>query len=92
MKDDHIPCCAADALRRIRQLTINGLPTGITMVDETIAAVMDQGLNSDREIREALMKKVRVYNYIPAGVDDAYATAIMDEFRKAVAKKEQRRN
>ncbi|MDD1690369.1 MAG: hypothetical protein LUQ66_06880 [Methanoregula sp.] len=92
MKNDTIPCCAADALRRIRQVPINGIMTGITMLDESIAAVMDQGLNGDREVREALMKKVRVYNYVPAGVDEAYATAIMEEFRKAVAKKEQRRN
>lgn len=92
MKNNNIPCCAADALRRIRQLTINGLPTGITMLDESIAAVMDQGLNGDREIREALMKKVRVYNYVPAGVDEAYAQAVLEEFRKAVAKKEQKRN
>jgi hypothetical protein len=92
MKNDDIPCCAADALRRIRQVPINGIMTGITTLDESIAAVMDQGLNGDREIREALMKNVRVYNYVPAGVDEAYATAIMGEFRKAVAKKEQRRN
>jgi hypothetical protein len=28
-----IPCCAADALRRIRQIPINGIMTGITMLD-----------------------------------------------------------
>ena len=32
-------CCAADALRRIRQIPINGIPTGITMLDECIAEV-----------------------------------------------------
>jgi hypothetical protein len=31
------PCCAADALRRIRQIPINGIPNGITMLDESIA-------------------------------------------------------
>ena len=92
MKNDAIPCCAADALRRIRQVPINGIMTGITMLDETIATVIDQGLTGDREIREALMKKVRVYNYVPAGVDEAYATAVLDEYRKVVAKKEQRKN
>jgi len=30
------PCCAADALRRIRQINVNGIPTGITMLDESI--------------------------------------------------------
>lgn len=92
MKNDNIPCCAADALRRIRQVPINGIMTGITMLDESIAAVMDEGLNDKRVIREALMKKIRVYNYVPAGVDEAYAQAVFEEFKKAVAKKEQRRN
>ncbi|MDD4136585.1 MAG: hypothetical protein PHT99_01645 [Methanoregula sp.] len=91
MANDNKPCCAADALRRIRQVPINGIMTGIVMLDESIATVMDQGLNGDREIREALMKKVRVYNYVPAGVDEAYAQEVLEEYRKAVAKKEQRR-
>jgi hypothetical protein len=88
MKNNNIPCCAADALRRIRQIPINGIMTGITMLDESIATVIDQRLKGDREIREALMKNVRIYNYVPAGVDEAYATAIMEEYRKVVEKKE----
>ncbi|MDD1693254.1 MAG: hypothetical protein LUQ71_00870 [Methanoregula sp.] len=91
MKYDNIPCCAADALRRIRQIPINGIMTGITMFDESIAAVMEQDLRSDSEIREALMKKIRIYNYVPTGVDEAYAQAILEEYLKAVAKNEQRR-
>ncbi len=39
MGNDHIPCCAADALRRIKQLNINGIPTGLCMLDECIAEV-----------------------------------------------------
>ena len=74
------PCCAADALRRIRQIKINGIPTGITMLDESISEVRELGFAGDREIREALMKRVRIYNYIPTGVADAYAEAIMKEY------------
>ena len=51
MKDDHIPCCAADALRRIRQIPVNGILTGITMLDESIAAVKEQNLTGDAAIR-----------------------------------------
>ena len=43
MSDDK-PCCAADALRRIRQVKINGIMTGITMLDESIAEVRAQNL------------------------------------------------
>ena len=61
MGNDNIPCCAADAIRRIRQVTINGLLTGICMLDECIAEVKTQDLQSDVEVRAALMKRVKVY-------------------------------
>ncbi len=85
--DDKLPCCAADALRRIRQIPVNGIVTGITMLDETIAEVKARNLTGDGEIREALMQKIRVYNYVPPGVAEAYAQAIMAEYRKSVQEK-----
>jgi hypothetical protein len=85
MSDDK-PCCAADALRRIRQVKINGIMTGITMLDESIADVMKQNLGHDAATREALMKKIRIYNYIPKGVEEAYASALMEEYKKASQK------
>jgi len=86
MGDDK-PCCAADALRRIRQVKINGIMTGITMLDESIAEVKAQKLVSEPEILAALMKKIKVYNYIPKGVEEEYARALMEEYKKAIAKK-----
>jgi hypothetical protein len=67
MDSDNRPCCAADALRRIRQVPINGIPTGICMLDECIAEVKKQHLSGEMEIRAALLIRVRVYNYIPPG-------------------------
>ncbi|NMB77913.1 MAG: hypothetical protein GYA23_02320 [Methanomicrobiales archaeon] len=87
MDKEYVPCCAADALRRIRQIPINGIMTGITMLDESIAAIRNQNLTSDVEIRTALMKKIKVYNYVPPGVEEAYAIAIMEEYRKQGAEK-----
>ncbi len=49
MEKDNKPCCAADALRRIRQIPIRGIPTGITMLDECIAEVKTQGLAAEPE-------------------------------------------
>ena len=88
MTNDHIPCCAADALRRIRQIPVNGIMTGITMLDESIAAVKEQNPGSDAGIREALMKKIRIYNYVPKGVEEVYATAILEEYRNSVSKEQ----
>ena len=80
------PCCAAEALRRIRQIPINGIMTGITMLDESIADVREQNPGNDSAIREALMKKIKIYNYVPKGVEEAYAQALMEEFKKTLPK------
>ena len=81
------PCCAADALRRIRQVKIHGIMTGITMLYECIAEVRAQNYGSETEIRAALLKKIRIYNYVPKGVEEEYAQALIEEYKKAIAKK-----
>jgi hypothetical protein len=86
MADDK-PCCAAGALRRIRQIPVNGIMTGITMLDESIADVKARNLATDQEIREALMEKIRIYNYVPPGVTEAYAQAVVEKYRKTPAEK-----
>ena len=86
MGSDNKPCCAADALRRIRQLPINGIPTGITMLDECIAEVKTQDLKSESEIRVALLKRVNVYNYIPRNVEDEYSHVLYEEYKKSLVK------
>jgi hypothetical protein len=82
MGSDNKPCCAADALRRIRQIPINGIPTGITMLDECVAEIKKQDLKSEPEIKAALIKRVKVYNYIPPNVEDKYVHALFEEYKK----------
>jgi hypothetical protein len=86
MGSDDKPCCAADALRRIRQIPINGIPTGICMFNECIADVKMQDLKSEPEIQAALIKRVKVYNYIPRNVENEYARALFEEFKKSSVK------
>lgn len=81
-----IPCCAADALRRIRQVPINGIMTGITMLDESIAEIQAQNYTNDPEILAALMKKIKIYNYIPRGVEAEYARALLEEYKNSITK------
>ena len=85
MNDDK-PCCAADALRRIRQVKINGIMTGITMLDESIAEMKAQNLKNEPEILAALMKKIKIYNYVPKGVEAEYSRALMEEYKKTITK------
>jgi hypothetical protein len=87
MENDNKPCCAADALRRIRQIPIKGIPTGICMLDECIAEIKTQTLTNDPKIRSALLKRVNMFNYIPPGVEDEYARALFEEYKKSLVKK-----
>jgi hypothetical protein len=80
------PCCAADALRRIRQIEVNGIRTGISMLDESIDDVKGLGLSDEHAIREALVKRVKIYNYIPPAAVEAYADAIVREYCHAERK------
>jgi hypothetical protein len=86
MGNENKPCCAADAPGRTRQVTINGLLTGITTLDEIIGEVKSQDLHSDQEIRAALPERVKVYNYIPRMVEKECADVLPEEFRKSVSK------
>lgn len=79
MKDD-IPCCAADALRRIRQVEIGGVVVGISMLDHIIEEVVTMNLQDTRELGFELMKRVKIYNYVPPRVEDQYRVAILQEF------------
>lgn len=81
MKPD-IPCCQADTIRRIRQLPVNGIPTGIIMVDEIIAEVKEMDLSSDQQIRDTLLKKVKVYNYVPKAAEEEYLKALLVVYHK----------
>ncbi len=87
MGNDTKPCCAADALLRVRQVPINGISTGICMLDECVAEVQSQDLKTEPEIRAALLKRVTVYNYIPRTIEDEYARVLLEEYRKSPVRK-----
>ena len=84
MGSDNRPCCAAEALLRIRQIPVNGIPTGIILPDECIAHVKMQDLKSEPEIKAALIRRVKVYNYIPPDAEDKYGQALFEEYEKCL--------
>jgi len=64
------PCCAAEAMRRIRQIEVGGIVVGLTMLDDAIA--------------DELMKQITIYNYVPRAAEAAYRTALLREYEKKV--------
>jgi hypothetical protein len=83
MDNDKQPCCAADALWRVKKIDVRGVMTGINRLDECIAAVRAMDLPNEGAIKAALLEKVRAGNYIPPAAEDAYAEALLQEYRKA---------
>lgn len=77
MKADE-PCCLAGAARRIKRIIVNGRAVGIAFLDEAGEKVSSLELSDGTEIAKALMKEVKLYNYVPSGMENDYQAALMD--------------
>ncbi len=80
MKNNDIPCCAADAMRRVKPVEVYGVTVGLAMLDLVFAEVRDLGLIDESAVRAELIKRVKVYNYVPPPAAEAYARAVYREY------------
>jgi hypothetical protein len=78
------PCCAAEALRRIRQVNVGGVVVGLSMLDRVITDVEALGLASEFRLREELVKRTKIYNYIPKSAETMYGEALLAVYRNEV--------
>ncbi len=76
------PCCEAEALRRIRQIDVGGIVVGISMLDHIFPEVREIELPDEKEIGRELLKRVKIYNYIPASAEEKYRIALLEEYLK----------
>ena len=83
MKEDR-PCCAAEALRRIRQVDVGGIVVGLSMLDKVISDVEALGITSEPRLTEELMKRTKIYNYIPKSAEQVYGEALLGIYRNEV--------
>ena len=85
MTDERIretkPCCVADEMWRVRQVEVAGRVVGIANLGEILEEVKDLDLATDTEIRTELLKRVKEANYVPRGMDDVYADAVLSKYR-----------
>jgi hypothetical protein len=84
MGERDTPCCAAEALRRIRQVDVGGITVGLAMLDDIIDEVQGLSLASKDAIVNELIKRVKVYNYIPPSAEENYRKALLREYEKKV--------
>jgi hypothetical protein len=74
------PCCAEAAARKIKHLMIDGIPIGLSQLDEIMDEIKRMGLQSENEIGDALLKKVSIFNYVPSSASSEYESALVEEY------------
>lgn len=81
------PCCAAEALRRIRRIEVGGVVVGLAMLDGILADTVALNLSGEIAIGGELMKQVKIYNYIPKEAEPLYRAALLREYQNEVKKR-----
>ena len=81
------PCCAAEALRRVRRIDVGGVVVGLTMLDDILADTVALALSGDSTIGDELIKQVKIYNYIPKEAEPLYRAALLREYQNEVKKR-----
>jgi hypothetical protein len=54
---------------------------GISMLDHILSEVRALHLSGEKEIGDALLKQVKIYNYVPASAEEKYRIALLREYR-----------
>ena len=66
---------------KIKRIAIDGKETGIDRLDWILRDVAGLGLTSDEAITDALVLRVRQFNYIPTKKMQEYRAALLREYR-----------
>lgn len=66
---------------KIKRIAIDGKETGIDRLDWILRDVSGLGLMGDEDVTEALVLRVRQFNYIPTKKLQEYRAALLREYR-----------
>lgn len=69
-----------------KQVLIDGKATGIDHLDFILENVRELNLTDDKEIAEEIMVRVKKFNYVPTKKQDAYAKALLEEYKKSAGR------
>lgn len=70
----------------IKPIIVDDKPTGINQLDFILDQVRALSLQSDSEIRQELVKRAKVLNYIPTKMTDKYAEALLKVYKERFLK------
>ncbi|WAI00200.1 hypothetical protein [Methanogenium organophilum] len=81
------PCCEAEAMRRIRQISVGDTVVGLSMLEQIFEDVAGADLSPDTIIRSELLRQVKIYNYVPKPAEEAYADAVFAEYQNELKRR-----
>jgi hypothetical protein len=67
-----------------RRVMIDGRETGIDQLDFIFEEVRKLGLKDDSVLSEEIMKRVKVFNYVPSKKEALYRDALLREYKHEV--------
>ena len=71
---------------KIGSILVEGKPTGINQLDFIVDEVKALNLQNDNDIRNELLKRAKVLNYIPTKVTEKYAEGLLAAYKQHVQK------
>ncbi|NLX49200.1 MAG: hypothetical protein GXY82_04880 [Methanospirillum sp.] len=82
MKNNDVPCCTAGAVLGIKPVEVNGATVGLSMLDLVFAEVWALELADSAAVRAELVRRVKVFTYVPPAAADACAAAVHREYER----------
>ncbi|MGA8849600.1 MAG: hypothetical protein WB564_07260 [Dehalococcoidia bacterium] len=80
---DAKPCCAAAAARMVKKLVLpDGSQVGVVNMENILREVAGLKLADDNAIKKELLKRVKIYNYVPPAADNEYSEALLKEYER----------
>jgi hypothetical protein len=73
-------CCPSGGTK-ITMVNVGGVKVGLIAVGEIFKKLYEAGKKPE-DMRDELIKEFSIYNYIPPGVQNEYALALLEEYRK----------
>jgi hypothetical protein len=80
--DDRVPCCAADAVRKVERLRLaDGTEIGVIGLKAAIGHVLGMDLTEEDKVKEELLAHVKKSNYVSRSSEPAYKEALYEIYR-----------
>lgn len=76
------PCCPDSVARAVKRLVVGEVAVGIAQLDAIMEGVKELGLSDEGAIGRELLRRVRVFNYVPSEAEREYSKALLEEYRR----------